>query len=246
MSLRPTDLERLRALPLFAGAGEETFRDLMGGAYLQRFPAHTTLIQEGDPTDFLHVLLEGSVELVGTWNEKEMSLGLMEPVAVFVLAAVALDAPALTTAETRERSEVLLLPAAPVRRAMAADPRFCFAATREMAVAYEAMVRSIKNQKLRGGVERLANYLVSEQARQGGPVITLHHEKRVLASLLGMTPENLSRAFASLSDYGVSVHGPEVTIGLPKALMRLAKPTPLIDPVGDEPAGSPNSRFSAA
>jgi CRP/FNR family transcriptional activator FtrB len=230
MALRAADLERVRALDLFAGAADGTFRDLMSGAYLQRFPAHTTLIQEGDATDFLHVLMDGSVELVGTWNEKEMSLGLMQPVAVFVLAAVALDAPALTTAETRERSEVLLLPAPAVRRAMAADPAFCFAATREMAVAYEAMVRSIKNQKLRGGVERLANYLVAEHARQGGPAtITLHHEKRVLASLLGMTPENLSRAFSALADYGVSVHGPQVTITLPKALNRLAKPTPLID-----------------
>jgi len=230
MALRPPDVERVRALGLFAGAAEETIQDLMAGAYLQRFPANTTLIQEGDPTDFLHVLLDGSVELIGTWNDKEMSLGLMEPVAVFVLAAVALQSPALTTAETRERSEVLMLPAAAVTRAMAADPAFCLAATREMAVAYEAMVRSIKNQKLRGGVERLANHLVAEQARQGGQTtITLHHEKRVLASLLGMSPENLSRAFSALADYGVSVHGPQVTIGLPKALRRLAKPTPLID-----------------
>lgn len=229
MTLRPDDLVRVRALGLFADAADETFRDLISGAYLQRFPAQTTLIQEGDATDFLHVLMQGSVELVGTWNDKEMSLGLMEPVAVFVLAAVALDAAALTTAETRQRSEVLMLPAAAVRRAMATDPAFCFAATREMATAYEAMVRSIKNQKLRGGIERLANYLVTEQSRQGVDTITLHHEKRVLASLLGMTPENLSRAFSALADYGVTVHGAHVTIGLPKALTRLAKPTPLID-----------------
>jgi CRP/FNR family transcriptional activator FtrB len=229
MALRAPDLDRIRALDLFAGAAEATYQGLMAGAYLQRFPAHTTLIQEGDATDFLYVLMDGSVELVGTWNEKEMSLGLMEPVAVFVLAAVALDAPALTTAETRERSEVLLVPAAAVRRAMESDPAFAAAAIREMAVAYEGMVRSIKNQKLRGGVERLANYLVAEQARQGGDAIVLHHEKRVLASLLGMTPENLSRAFSALTDYGVSVHGAQVTIGLPKALKRLAKPTPLID-----------------
>lgn len=230
MALRATDLERVRRLDLFAGAAQGTFDELVAGAYLQRFPAHTTLIQEGDPTGFLHVLLDGAVELVGTWNDREMSLGLMEPVAVFVLAAVVLDAPALTTAETRERSEVLLLPGPAVRRAMSLDPAFCFAATREMATAYEGMVRSIKNQKLRGGVERLANYLVTEQARQGGEqIIVLHHEKRILASLLGMTPENLSRAFSALGDYGVSVRGARVTIGLPKALHRLAKPTPLID-----------------
>ena len=92
MALRTVDLARIQALELFAGAAEATFADLVAGAYLQKFPAHTLLIQEGDATDFLHVLMDGSVELVGTWNDKETSLGLMEPVAVFVLAAAALDA----------------------------------------------------------------------------------------------------------------------------------------------------------
>ena len=44
-----------------------------------------------------------------------------------------------------------------------------------------------------------------------------------------MTPENLSRAFATLADYGVTVNGPEVTITRPVVLERLAKPEPLID-----------------
>ena len=84
--------------------------------------------------------------------------------------------------------------------------------------------------KLRGGVERLANYLLAQRSRQGSDAtLTLPYEKRFIASLLGMTPENLSRAFASLADYGVEVDGPHVTISRPVALERLAKPDPLID-----------------
>jgi CRP/FNR family transcriptional activator FtrB len=59
--------------------------------------------------------------------------------------------------------------------------------------------------------------------------LTLPHEKRFVASLLGMSPENLSRAFASLADYGVEVAGPRVTISRQVVLERLAKPDPLID-----------------
>lgn len=48
------------------------------------------------------------------------------------------------------------------------------------------MVRSLKNQKLRGGGERLADYLITQRVRQGGAeTFTLPHEKRLLASLLG-------------------------------------------------------------
>ncbi len=44
-----------------------------------------------------------------------------------------------------------------------------------------------------------------------------------------MTPENLSRAFAALRPYGVTVSTQNVTIAKPDDLRTLAKPTPLID-----------------
>lgn len=230
MPLRATDLERTRSLPLFADASDETFAVATAGAFLQRFPAGATLLTEGDPVDFLYVLLDGIVELNGTWNDKETTLAVLRPVSTFILAAVVLDAEALMSAQTIERSDILMLPGEALRRAMKRDAQFAFGVAQELSGCYRGLVRAIKNQKLRGGAERLANYLLTQQARQGGgETISLPHEKRVLAALLGMTPENLSRAFASLADYGVVVNGPSVSLTRPVVIRRLAKPTPLID-----------------
>ena len=55
------------------------------------------------------------------------------------------------------------------------------------------------------------------------------YDKRTLASLLGMTPENLSRAFGTLKPYGVVVDGARVTLTDLDGLSGLAKPNPLID-----------------
>lgn len=230
MPMRNADLDRVRALPLFSGASEATFRDVTAGAFLQRFPAGATLLLEGDRVDFLYVLLDGLVQLEGSWNDKDTILAVLRPVSTFILAAVVLDADALMSAQTIERSDILMISGEALRRSMQQDPVFGFAVSRELAGCYRGLVRAIKNQKLRGGVERLANYLITQKVRQGGAdTFTLPHEKRVLASLLGMTPENLSRAFATLTDYGVAVNGPEVTIVRPVVLERLAKPTALID-----------------
>jgi CRP/FNR family transcriptional activator FtrB len=230
MPIRSVDLERVRALSLFAGISDDLFRDVLGGAFLQRFPAGTTLLTEGDPVDFLYVLLDGAVELEGTWNDKATTLAVLTPVSTFVLASVVLDSTGLMSAHTLETSNILMVSGEALRRAMRRDAGLCFTVAQELAGCYGGVVRALKNQKLRGGIERLANYLISQQARQGGEAtFTLPHEKRVLASLLGMTPENLSRAFASLGDYGVTVNGPQVTIGRPAPLQRLAKPDPLID-----------------
>ena len=79
-------------------------------------------------------------------------------------------------------------------------------------------------------MERLANYLLRQDRVQGGSGhVTLPLDKRTVASLLGMTPENLSRAFATLRPYGVKVEGGQVELTKPDDLRTLAKPTPLID-----------------
>lgn len=256
--MRDVDLERVRVLPLFSGCSNDTFRTLTAGAFLQRFPAGTTLLLEGDQVDFLYVLLDGIVELEGTWNDRETTLAILRPVSTFILAAVVLDADGLMSARTVERSDILMLSGAAIRRVMDEDARFAVAVAQEMAGCYRGLVRTLKNHKLRGGLERLANYLITQRLRQGGDAtFTLPHEKRMLASLLGMTPENLSRSLAALTDYGVEINGPKVTITRPQALERLAKPDPLIDnhqPVTDVLTGkaererwpTPGKRIRAA
>jgi CRP/FNR family transcriptional activator FtrB len=228
--VRASDIDRIKGLPLFADVAPETLRVAMAGAHLQRFPAGTVLLLEGDPVDFLYVLLGGQVELHGTWNDHETVLAILRPVSTFILAAVVLDADALMSARTLERCEILMIPGDAIRTAMRLDPRFAMAVSRDLAGCYRGLVRTIKNHKLRNSVERLANFLLALRAADNaGSVFRLHHEKRVLASLLGMTPENLSRAFAALQAHGVIVQGALVRISNIAALEDLAKPDPLID-----------------
>lgn len=228
--MRASDLERVKSLPLFSDVAADTFRIATAGAHLQRFPASTVLLLEGDPVDFLYVLLDGQVELHGTWNDRETVLAILRPVSTFILAAVVLDAEALMSARTIERCEILMIPGDAIRTAMRLDPRFGMAVSRDLAGCYRGLVRTIKNHKLRNSTERLANYLLALRAADNsGGVARLHHEKRVLASLLGMTPENLSRAFAALQKHGVTVEGSVVTLRNTAALEALAKPDPLID-----------------
>lgn len=228
--MRTSDIERVKRLPLFADAAPETLRVATAGAHLQRFPANTMLLLEGDPVDFLYVLLDGQVELHGAWNDRETTLAILRPVSTFILAAVVLDAEALMSARTLDRCEILMIRGDAIRTAMRLDPRFAMAVSRDLAGCYRGLVRNIKNHKLRNSTERLANYLLQLRAADNsGCVVRLHHEKRILASLLGMTPENLSRAFATLGGYGVEVSGADVKLGKLRDLERLARPDPLID-----------------
>ncbi len=228
--MRSSDLPQVRALRLFETMSDAGFERLMQAAYLQTFPAQLTLIHEGDPADFLYVVVEGKVELFANSNGREATMAVVRPFGTFILAAVLKDAVYLMSARTNERAKILLLPSEDVRRAFEEDDAFARAIVLELASCYRGVIKDQKDIKLRTSVERLANRLIRYNKDQGGTgTLELPYDKRTLASLLAMTPENLSRAFNTLKPYGVEVDGPFVKLTDMKSLEVLAKPNALID-----------------
>jgi CRP/FNR family transcriptional activator FtrB len=202
----------------------------MRGTYLQNFPPQVDLITEGEQSDFLHVILSGSVELSARWNGRETTMATVRPVSTFILAATIKDAPYLMSAKTLEKSRIALIPSLDVRRVFDTDNNFARAIVTELAQCYRSVIKSQKDLKLRTSLERLANYLLRQQHLANGPQeFELKIEKKRLASFLGMTPENLSRAFKGLQPYGVEVNGNLIRISDQEDLVKFAKPFSLID-----------------
>lgn len=220
----------IRKLDLFSRMADDHFAALMRGAYVQNFPAQIELITEGEPSDFLHIVISGSVDMFSTWNGRETSMATIRPIATFILAATIKDAPYLMSARTLEKSRIALIPSQDVRAIFDADSDFARAIVTELAQCYRSVIKAQKDLKLRTSLERLANYLLRQQRNAGGGAsFDLAYEKRRLASVLGMTPENLSRAFKGLQPYGVTVTGTRIAIDNQADLERFAKPNPLID-----------------
>lgn len=238
--MRAQDLPEIRHLPLFRDMGQPQFETLMQGAYAQTFPAALDLIRQGDPADFLHVVMEGAVELYASWSDRDCTMAPVRPVGTFILAACIRDEPFLMSARTIERSRIILIPAADLRAAFAADGAFALSVVGELAGSYRAVVRHAKGLKLRNSRERIASWLLRQSMLAGNaPSYLLPYEKRFLASYLGMTAENLSRALRSLEADGVKVDGSRVIITDRARLTALARPDPLIDgPDGAGQAGA--------
>ena len=228
--MSPDDLVRVRKLALFQGMGDENFERVMRAGYLQNFPDHVDLIVEGEPADFLYVLVSGLVELFARSNERESTIIMVRPATSFILAAVIKEADHLMSARTLERSQVLMLPAGNIREMFECDRIFARAVVVELASGYRSIVKAYKDVKLRTAVERLANCLLRYYREHDSDVlVVLPYDKRTLASELAMTPEYLSRAFNTLKPYGVEVDGSKVRLNDIDALTLLAKPNHLID-----------------
>ena len=230
--MRARDIDLIRHLPLFAEISPDQVPNLLASALLQRFPAGTQLFGQGEMPDFLHVLVEGSVELFAVSADgRETTIEIVAAVDSFIMAAVLLDTPYLMGAKVLEPARILMLPARSLRAEIVRSPKLALTMLASMATQFRTMVKQIKDMKLRTATQRLAAYILRlyRQRVGGAGEVTLPVSKRVLAGRLAMAPENLSRAFAALRDYGVAVHGSTITLTDVARLEDYCLPDPLID-----------------
>lgn len=240
--MRDEDKPGIRSLPLFKEIMSQTFDTLMQVSYAQSFPPQLELFRQGEPADFLHIVVDGAVELHADWRGREAVMSVVRPISTFILAACVRDAPYLMSARTLERSRIVMLPAADLRAAMRRDPDLAMAAMAELAISYRMLVRHAKGLKLRTAKERLAAWILEESAHAGGAVaFTLPVEKRHLASYLGVTPESLSRTIRALREEGAVFDGARVIITDLAKLLALAGPDPMLD--GREGMSTVGGRF---
>ena len=228
--MRTIEFEEMRDLRIFNGVAPPHVDAMLRNSYLQRFPAHVELVREGEPADVLHVIVEGNVEVYSAYRDRETTVAVLGPGQCFIMAAVVLDRIYLKSARSLAPSRILLIPAEAVRRSFREDTAFARCLAIDLALSYRMVVKELKNQKLRSGLERLANWLLAEHAELNHPKrFDLPFEKKILASRLGMAPEVLSRSFAALAAYGVRVTGPTIEISDPNVMRALAKPSITID-----------------
>lgn len=227
--MRSEEIPEIATLPMFAAMQPELRDSVFAAAFLQVFPPALRLFEVGARADFLHILVDGLVELYTASAGREVTVQLVRPVSSFILAAAYTDQRYLMSARTLSASRILMIPSSLLRDAIVRDSAFAQSALTEIALRYRTVIRALTDMKVRQTLERLANFLLLESKAQGGAAqFTLPAEKRVIASLLGMAPENLSRACGALADHGALINGPTVRIVDRAKLTALARPLSLI------------------
>jgi len=224
------DTGDVKSIDLFRHMADSHFAALLGTASLQRYPAQVVLIEESQPPEFLHLVLEGAVELFCRYDGRETVIDVVGPLSSFILAAVMGELPYLASGRTLQPSRLMVIPAKVVRSLYDEDSAFAHAIVHELADGFCGMIKQVKNQRLRTSVERLANWILRQNLVHGGiGRFALPHDKRTLALRLGMTPESLSRNLAALNRHGVMARGRTVVIRDVMALTAFANPSPSLD-----------------
>lgn len=214
------DIGLLRSVALLSRISEEHLQDIAATGSLRTAPSRTILFDEGDGVDHLFVLMCGVVELFSEHDERRFTISVVcaaRPLEVYSILA---DRHPLS-ARVLETSELLSIPTKLIIELLSHDAGFGDAFARELAKQSLEIIEDFKKHRLLNSTARIAHWMLERSGGNGQ--IEIPFDKRVLASFLGMTPEQLSRGFATLMSCAVvKVDGRIISIHDAAVLTRIA------------------------
>src|SRR5665213_357989 len=199
--------------PWLGGVPAATLDRLAALAVLHRMPSGSTLFEQAEIPSFAHLLISGSVALLGVSGTAETLIELMRPIDLLLPAAILNRQPFLARARVLEEAHLVLIQAEAFRDAIATDHALCLAVLGCQAAQFRRQIKLAKNLKLRSAEERVGCYLLglAQEATSNAP-IRLPMEKRLIAWQLGMTRETFSRILAVMEQYGLRIVGDMVEV----------------------------------
>lgn len=212
MPLPPAVAERVEASPLFRAFDPDAMRRVLRLVQALSLKPQQLLFQRGDPASHFYVVLSGHVHLVLRSRAGEERVAeRIGPGQSFAEALMFLDAPAYPLAAiAADACEVLAVPNAEYRQALAESPATCLRLLAEFSQRLHGLVRQVEELSLESARSRLVRHvaMLAGAATEGEATLQLGEPKHMLASRLGIQPETLSRILRALSDEGViSVDG---------------------------------------
>ncbi len=200
-----SNIALIRRSPFVAAAGEAALERLTRIGFVQQLPRNTTLFDQHEEPNYLHLLLQGSIGLRARAESGDRTIvEIFTAGELFLVPAVILRLPYLASAVALTEVRVMLIPADAFLEGMEQDPVLARATIQLLSRHWRLMVDQVVDLKLRSSEQRLARFLARRVPEEAGAASAdLPEPRGAIAGRLGMTPETLSRTLAALEAKGV-------------------------------------------
>lgn len=181
----------------------------------RNYPANSILINEGDDTSSLYVIVEGEVKVfVNDEHGKEAILNIMGEGEYFGELALVDDAPRSASVMTTKPTKVMIITKADFKRCLNDNPDMAYSLIRALSKQVRALTDSVKNLSLMDVYGRVAHTLLDlAEDKDGKQVIDQKLTHQDIANMVGASREMVSRILKDLSTGGyISVEKKNITI----------------------------------
>ncbi|MDP6563640.1 MAG: Crp/Fnr family transcriptional regulator [Alphaproteobacteria bacterium] len=212
--IRAADYQQLKAIPLFAGMGDDAMMRLLIESSVRRYPRNTALFMQGEQADRFFVVFEGWIKgFRQAPDGHESIIGIFGPGESFAEAAMFISGNYPICTEIAADARLLVIPRAGLLAQMQREPEIALKILASMSRRLRAFVQQVEQLTVKSSTQRLAGFLENlVDDEEGSSVVDLPLDKMLIAGRLGMQPETLSRTLSKLRAIGVETEGHRVMI----------------------------------
>lgn len=204
MLMRTDVATMLRQHHLFAALDDAQFERIARTIDLVQLDEDGVLFQPGDPARHFYVVISGVVKLgLQSPSGEEKIVEIILPGQSFAEALMFMEAPMYPIAAIAlERSTVAAMSSAEFLAVLRASSETCLRLLADISRRLHARIQEIESLTLQSARHRLVHHLLSlaAPATRGTARIELEESRQMLASLLSVKPETLSRLLRTLQD----------------------------------------------
>jgi CRP/FNR family transcriptional regulator, dissimilatory nitrate respiration regulator len=221
-ALTAAELDTIRRVPLLQDLPPAAVDELLKDAWVRSYPSDTLLFSAGDIAERFFIIIAGAVRLY-VLNEEgdETIIEVLGAGNSFAEAAIFASGRFPVHAEALAGSRIAGVSAATMMRQFHDNTATALAVLGSLGRWHLRLMAELRQLKQRSPAQRLACYLVSlAESGAQGTTAKLPYRKNLIAGLIGITPESLSRALGRLADIGVESQGDVILIRDLQALQR--------------------------
>lgn len=199
----------LMKTPFLAGLNGNSLARMLAAMTVTSLPNRKSIFREGEAADAFYCVLNGYVRLYRLNREgREADIRICAPGETFAECLLYGGNRYRYHAQTAEAATIARFDMQVVRELADQEKDVAKAVMTSLSQHLLDTMECVANDRLHTAPQRVANYILTRCPVDGGPAaIRLPFQKSLLAGMLGLAPEALSRAFSTLRKTGVTVRG---------------------------------------
>lgn len=204
----------LEKVALFSGLPAEEIKSLEQVSVKKSYKKNTIVIDKGDETSSLYVILSGSIKaFLSDEDGKEIVLSTMVPGEYFGELALIGETLRSASVMTLEDSKFLIVSKSALKDCLSRNPDIAFNIINGLINRIDFLTQKVSDLGLRGVYGRVASLLQQRATDEAGKRITCKMTQQDIANEVGSSREMVSRIFKDLKAGGyISVEGGRITI----------------------------------
>jgi CRP-like cAMP-binding protein len=228
--MSPEHAQIARSSILLKGAPPSVVETVLSTARVREFDRGATIFLQGERASAIYIVADGWVKLYRiSPNGSEAVVGVFTKGSSFGEAVAFRHDTYPVAAEAVTDCTLIRIEADSILNLIRQSPEIAISILSATFLHLHSLVAQVEQLKARTGAQRVAEFLLElAPTKEGACEVILPYDKALIAGRLGLKPESLSRAFAKLRDYGVTVKLNHASIADLSKLRELADEDPAL------------------